>query len=121
MDEQGLCEAIETFHALIQSSERLGRQDNVATALGLLFGMWCAFRVRTHLEFDDCAYETTPVQLVELPDIDAAQRAAKLLLHAARSKDRVEESKALADMGISALCPVMSAQVARMESVARSV
>jgi hypothetical protein len=121
MDEQGLCRAIESFEGLIQSSQRLGRQDNVAKTLGLLFGMWCAFRVRMHLEFHDYAYEAAPVQLVELPDIDAAQRGAKLLLHAARSEERAEESKALAAMGISALCPVMSAQLTRMESVARSL
>lgn len=121
MDEQGLCRAIESFQGLIQSSQRLGRQDDVAKTLGLLFGMWCAFRVRMHLKFYDYAYGAAPVQLVELPDIDAAHRGAKLLLHAARSKNRAEESKALADMGISALCPVMSAQATRMEALARSL
>lgn len=121
MDEQGLCRAITSFQGLLQSSKRLDRQDHVATALGLLFAMWCAFRVRREFGFDDDVNTTALVQPAELPEVDAVQDAAKRLLAAARSNDQAGASKALADMGVPALCPALPDQIIRIESVARSV
>jgi hypothetical protein len=83
--------------------------------------MWCAFRVRSELRFDDGVNTGALVQPVELPDVNAVQGGANRLLSAARSSDQSGVSEALAEMGVLALCPAMPDQMTRIESVARSV
>ncbi len=121
MDEPGLCKAINSFQGLLKLRKRLGPRNGVAAQLGMLFAMWCAFKVRRHLGFDHRTYPTKLTEPAELLDVEAVQEAATRLLAAAKSKDQAGMSTALADMGVSALCPVISEQIARMESVARSV
>lgn len=132
MNEAGLSRVVKDFAEVIRASDRLSTKGtHLSSVLGRFFAMWCAFRIRRNIEACEGNDINEPIESVvndsqsegcwALPKPDVVEDAGVRLMAATSSQDYDGAAGALAEMGVTALCPRLSEQFVRMESVARSV
>jgi hypothetical protein len=130
MSEPELCAAVEAFGQVVGLSEQLSKKGTRSAAiLSTFFAMWCAFKIRLRVgvgdgdQIDEAeeeeAIETQFMEHWALPEVGVVRSASERLIACAASRDQSGISAALADMGVFALCPVLTRQFTRMELAAR--
>lgn len=123
-----ICElqtAVSAFEGVIKAGGRLRPKDRLAAILRTFLAMLCALKIRTCLGTCDGKEDVSrneitqfgPVDHDTFPTFDSVHKAAERLIRAAVSRDSFGTVSALNDMGVFALCPTVSQQFARMESL----